>query len=97
MFKKLRTLLIPIITSLTLSLFLISFASAKAKTNDYQIISAGTIHSLAVKSDGTLWAWGDNSDGEVGDGTTTDRHSPVQFQLILGIKAMPWIYLLLLN
>jgi alpha-tubulin suppressor-like RCC1 family protein len=35
-------------------------------------------HTLALKTDGTLWAWGENSLGQVGDGSTTDRHSPVQ-------------------
>jgi hypothetical protein len=41
-------------------------------------ISDGRIHNLALKSDGTLWAWGDNSYGQLGDGTTTQRNSPVQ-------------------
>ena len=36
-------------------------------------ISAGNTHSLAIKSDGTLWSWGENSSGELGDGTTTDQ------------------------
>lgn len=35
-------------------------------------------HSLAVKSDGTVWAWGNNSLGQLGDGTTTNRYTPVQ-------------------
>ncbi|NLB29331.1 MAG: hypothetical protein GX823_03780 [Clostridiales bacterium] len=35
-------------------------------------------HGLAVKSDGTLWSWGGNSNGQVGDGTRVDRLSPVQ-------------------
>ncbi len=47
--------------------------------NDWLTIAAGWYHSLAVKSDGTLWAWGYNADyGQLGDGTTTDRHSPVK-------------------
>jgi alpha-tubulin suppressor-like RCC1 family protein len=38
----------------------------------WKAAAAGCVHSLAVKSDGTLWAWGSNSVGQVGDGTTID-------------------------
>jgi len=31
-------------------------------------VSAGSQHSMAVKSDGTLWAWGNNHYGKLGDG-----------------------------
>src|SRR2546427_9686071 len=41
-------------------------------------VAAGANHTVALKSDGTLWAWGYNADGELGDGTTTDRSSPAQ-------------------
>jgi alpha-tubulin suppressor-like RCC1 family protein len=41
-------------------------------------ISAGTAHCLAVKTDGTLWAWGKNSNGELGINNTYYRSSPVQ-------------------
>ncbi len=37
-------------------------------------------HSLIVKKDGTLWACGRNHDGQLGDGTTTDRHNPMQIK-----------------
>ncbi len=45
---------------------------------DWASVSAGSSHSHAVKTDGTLWAWGDAANGRLGDGTTTAKSSPVQ-------------------
>ena len=41
-------------------------------------IAANQTHSLAIKPDGTLWVWGRNEYGELGDGTAIDRSTPVQ-------------------
>ena len=35
-------------------------------------------HSLALKSDGTVWAWGANDGGQLGDNSLKDRPTPVQ-------------------
>jgi len=40
-------------------------------------IAARGYHTLVLKRDGTVWAWGYNYGGRLGDGTTTDRRSPV--------------------
>src|SRR5512133_1856957 len=44
----------------------------------WQSIAAGGHHTVGLKSDGRLWAWGYNSFGQLGDGTTTSRLTPVQ-------------------
>jgi alpha-tubulin suppressor-like RCC1 family protein len=44
-------------------------------------ISAGAGHSLAFTGTGRLYAWGFNGDGELGDGTTTNRDTPVRVKL----------------
>jgi alpha-tubulin suppressor-like RCC1 family protein len=44
----------------------------------YLGVAAGGGHTVAIKSDGTLLAWGLNRNGQLGDGTSVDRSSPVQ-------------------
>jgi alpha-tubulin suppressor-like RCC1 family protein len=49
--------------------------AAKGGGSDLQPGDHG--HSMALLDDGSVWAWGCNEHGEIGDGTTTDRHTPV--------------------
>lgn len=51
-------------------------------------ISTGPAFCLAVKNDGTVWAWGHNEYGQLGDGTTTDRHSPIEVPGLTDVKAI---------
>jgi alpha-tubulin suppressor-like RCC1 family protein len=46
--------------------------------NDWKILSAGGSASGAIKTDGTLWMWGYNGNGELGDFTRASKSSPVQ-------------------
>jgi hypothetical protein len=52
-------------------------------------IAAGNAnHNLALKNDGTLWAWGENFYGQLGDGTTVHRNTPVRVGSLTGVTSM---------
>ncbi len=55
-------------------------------------IAAGYQHVLALKSDGTVWAWGYNFFRELGDGTQTDRPTPFQIPGLAGIAQVSASY-----
>jgi alpha-tubulin suppressor-like RCC1 family protein len=46
------------------------------------------VFALALTADGTVWAWGINTNGQLGDGTTTTRTLPVQVQGLTGVVAI---------
>jgi alpha-tubulin suppressor-like RCC1 family protein len=43
---------------------------------------------VALNRSGRVWAWGQNSFGQVGDGTGVERHTPVRLDSIAGIVAI---------
>jgi len=45
---------------------------------NWKQVSAGTAHTAAIKTDGTLWLWGFGTAGRLGDNSTVTRSSPVQ-------------------
>ena len=50
-----------------------------------QRIAAGRTHTASIHADGTLWTWGNNTEGQLGDGTTTSQTAPWQVG-----RAMNW-------
>jgi alpha-tubulin suppressor-like RCC1 family protein len=51
-------------------------------------IAAGAEHSLALLSNGTVMAWGNNEDGQLGDGTLTNRTTPVAVHGLSDVTAI---------
>jgi alpha-tubulin suppressor-like RCC1 family protein len=45
---------------------------------EWLFVETGETQTVAIKSDGTLWAWGQNNYGQLGDGTNIDKNIPVQ-------------------
>ena len=46
--------------------------------NDWAAIAVGDDHTVALKRDSSLWTWGSNFYGQLGDGTNTDRNTPTR-------------------
>ena len=66
----------------------LSFVNVTGLTN-VESIAAGANHSVARKSDGTVWAWGLNNQGQVGNGTTTLRYlTPTSVTGLSGVTAI---------
>ena len=49
-----------------------------SSSTNWSRVAVGSYSAVAIKTDGTLWTWGCNGRGQLGDGTTVDRSSPVQ-------------------
>lgn len=56
---------------------------------DHIVDIAASAHSAyALKDDGTVWSWGNNLNGRLGDNTTTNRSTPVQVSGLTGVIAL---------
>jgi alpha-tubulin suppressor-like RCC1 family protein/subtilisin family serine protease len=51
-------------------------------------LASGMYHSLAVNEDGTVWSWGSNENGRLGDGTSSNRLTPVKVYDLTNIKSV---------
>ena len=63
-------------------------ASGGSPITGITAIAAGQNHSLALKSDGTALGWGQNSSGQIGDNSTTQRLNPVPVSGLTGVTLL---------
>lgn len=63
-----------------IGLFFLASIGASAQCRKFSMIASGASadHMLGIQNDGTLWAWGANNSGQLGDGTIIDKNIPVQ-------------------
>ncbi|MFZ1313275.1 MAG: T9SS type A sorting domain-containing protein [Chitinophagaceae bacterium] len=59
-------------------LFILVTATIQTNAQCWVKVSAGYAHTLAIKTDGTLWGWGDNTSGQLGNGTNNNSNAPGQ-------------------
>ena len=46
--------------------------------SNWKLVTSGNSHSIAIKTDNTLWAWGNNSSGQLGNNSYTSKSTPIQ-------------------
>lgn len=75
-----KNTIIRALMSIVLTIIMVMLASqtALAKGDVFATISVGNWYSVAIKADGSLWAWGSNTFGQLGDGTNDDKNTPVK-------------------
>jgi len=72
-------------------ILLLSLACALAlpKGVSAAAVAGGYSHTVVIRtSDGTVWSWGANSNGQLGDRSNTQRKTPVQTSTLTGIVAV---------
>jgi alpha-tubulin suppressor-like RCC1 family protein len=62
-------------------------------STDWQAVSAGWRHALGVRKDGSLWAWGLNSYGQLGLGDTANRLTPTLVRFPAPTPGLPLLLL----
>lgn len=62
--------------------------SASGVFGDVKAIAAGAAFSLALKNDGTVWAWGYDSNGQIGTFLDGNNVTPIQVPGISGVRAI---------
>ena len=55
----------------------VPLAVQAANVSPRQVLSSSDTHTMVIDANGTLWGWGSNEYGQVGDGTTINRDRPV--------------------
>lgn len=72
--KRILRIFITIVAFLITNILFLSTANA----GNWSSVACGYSHSLAIKTTGTLWAWGSNLDYQLGLGDNTQRTTPTQ-------------------
>ena len=52
---------------------------------DWKTVAGALQHTIAIKTNGDMWSWGDNTNGKLGDGTLTAKSSPALATAALGV------------
>lgn len=58
---------------------------AVAAEKSVQQVDGGNTHTIALKSDGTVWTWGMNYEGQLGNGSTRGSLTPVQVESVTDV------------
>jgi alpha-tubulin suppressor-like RCC1 family protein len=70
------------------SLALPNTAQTSGVTGRSLAVAGGSAHSVTLNDDGTVWTWGANYSGQLGNGTTADSAVPQQVPGLTGIVAV---------
>jgi alpha-tubulin suppressor-like RCC1 family protein len=64
------------------------FQDPSGRLSGVEAVAAGSVHSLALKEGGTVWAWGANDQGQLGNGAKTEGTNTLGINTPLEVKGL---------
>ena len=83
--KRMSALIACVIAITGLSQYTTSISATASAIPEFIFISAGDSFAIALAKDGSVWSWGENAYGQLGDNTRTNRSTPQKIKELSGI------------
>jgi uncharacterized repeat protein (TIGR02543 family) len=90
--RKMRKRILSLALALSLIISTVPTVISSGAESKVIAVSAGAFHTLAIRADNTLWAWGSNGQGQLGDGTTIMRSELVKISFTPTAVSRDWLH-----
>lgn len=84
---NLKWILVSVGFVIAIAILLIALLNVRNQSG-IAMVSAGSSHTIVLKEDGTVWAWGSNHGGQLGDGTVLYSSVPIRIEIPITIIAV---------
>lgn len=86
--RPIKAIVLAVTAMLLMPVLWVAYSMSATPTTMHASTTTGHYHTCAVTSTGNVQCWGNNSAGQLGDGTTTERLAPVTVSGLNNVTAV---------